>query len=284
MKQTKMHFKKRRRRRRGDNRLPLLIICVALALTAVVLLLMAFGNWLDASNDISSSIAVSSSNSLPKSQEPQSQSVSVSKPESSISSSLPNLEVEIVKDEYYEEAEPIVANRFQKIPEDYKVSLVNVGNYQLEERTAKAYNDMQKAAEKDGISLWIVSAYRSYKHQVTNYNNTKQRHINNGLSEEDAIIETEKYIAVPGSSEHGLGTTVDLNSLYIVFNESKEYEWLKNNSWKFGFIERYPQDKEDITHISYEPWHYRYVGSNHAKIIVDNNFCLEEYGENLKKN
>ena len=88
---------------------------------------------------------------------------------------------------------------------------------------------------------------------------------------------TAQYIAVPGTSEHSLGLAVDLNSLEESFEQTAQFKWLIEHCAEYGFILRYPKDKEDITGISYEPWHYRYVGEDHAAKIMEQGLCLEEY-------
>lgn len=88
-----------------------------------------------------------------------------------------------------------------------------------------------------------------------------------------------QWVAVPGTSEHCLGYAADLCSLEENFENSDQFAWLQKHCAEYGFILRYPKDKVDITKISYEPWHYRYVGSNHAQIIMSQGLCLEEYLE-----
>lgn len=102
---------------------------------------------------------------------------------------------------------------------------------------------------------------------------------NLGYSEADAKLEAGKWVAVPGTSEHCLGYAADLCSLEESFENSEQFAWLQEHCAEYGFILRYPKDKVDITKISYEPWHYRYVGSNHAQIIMSQGLCLEEYLE-----
>ena len=90
----------------------------------------------------------------------------------------------------------------------------------------------------------------------------------------------EKYVAIPDTSEHKLGLSVDINADTDKCSSEKVYQWLDENAYKYGFVKRYPEDKTDITGISNEPWHYRYVGTTVAKIMKEENLCLEEYLEN----
>ncbi len=87
----------------------------------------------------------------------------------------------------------------------------------------------------------------------------------------------EEWVAVPGTSEHQLGIAVDINADKERCENEDVYLWLAENAHKYGFILRYPQGKEDITGISYEPWHFRYVGVENAQIIYEKQICLEEY-------
>ena len=87
----------------------------------------------------------------------------------------------------------------------------------------------------------------------------------------------EKYVAIPDTSEHQLGLSVDINADTDKCSSEKVYQWLDENAYKYGFVKRYPEDKTDITGISNEPWHYRYVGTTVAKIMKEENLCLEEY-------
>lgn len=92
----------------------------------------------------------------------------------------------------------------------------------------------------------------------------------------------EESVAVPGTSEHQLGIAVDINADPDKSTGDEVYEWLHKNSYKYGFIIRYPSDKTDITGTIYEPWHYRYVGVEAATEIYTQSICLEEYLENIK--
>ncbi|MEG0854109.1 MAG: M15 family metallopeptidase [Angelakisella sp.] len=169
-------------------------------------------------------------------------------------------------------------NPTNKIPEGYKPDVVEMGNgYSFDRKGTEAYNAMAKAAKADGISLWVVSAYRSHEKQTTNFNNKIKEFQGMGYTATEAYAATAKLIAVPGTSEHSLGLALDLNSLETSFENTKTFEWLYKNCADYGFILRYPKDKTHITEISYEPWHYRYVGVDHAKIIMEKGICLEEY-------
>lgn len=132
-----------------------------------------------------------------------------------------------------------------------------------------AFIKMYKDAKKEGYELIINSAYRSYQDQVDISNTYKDLY---GQSYVD------KYVAKPGFSEHQTGLCFDIGSRKTnVFANSKEYEWMRKNAYKYGFILRFPKKYENITGFRAEPWHYRYVGKNIAKYIDENNITLEEY-------
>ena len=169
------------------------------------------------------------------------------------------------------------------MPDDYSPTVVSVGgNYKLESKAAAAWQDMQAAASRDGVSLWIISAYRTLERQTELYQEKVEEYKNLGYNEGDAKIEAGKWVAVPGTSEHCLGYAADLCSLEENFENSDQFAWLQKHCAEYGFILRYPKDKVDITKISYEPWHYRYVGSKHAQMIMSQGLCLEEYLEQYR--
>ena len=147
----------------------------------------------------------------------------------------------------------------------------------LDSRVAPHYNEMYLAAQKDGIDLYTVSGYRSYSRQKTNFENKISTYMDKGMSRTKATQEAATIILPPGTSEHNLGFAMDICSLEQSFENSKAFAWLKENAEDYGFILRYPKDKQDVTKIIYEPWHWRYVGVENAKAINASGKCLEEY-------
>ena len=128
----------------------------------------------------------------------------------------------------------------------------------------------------------VVSAYRDFDHQTRNYNRKVNYYLNKGYSRADAEKEAATVVAVPGTSEHQLGLAVDIidNRLWDLVEAQENQpaqKWLLENSWRYGFIFRYPKDKLDITGIIYEPWHYRYVGRELAEEIYNTGLTFEEY-------
>ena len=181
----------------------------------------------------------------------------------------------------------IIANKQYPLPESYKINVSYVsGNYRLDSRIVDAYNSMISAAKNDGITLKIISGFRTYQGQTTLFNNKVNKYINQGYSRERAKELAAQYVAPPGTSEHLTGLAVDLIStdwysynsvLNSNFEKTEEFEWLYSNCAEYGFVLRYPKDKEAVTGYSYEPWHYRYVGVEAAKEIMSSKICLEEY-------
>ena len=164
-------------------------------------------------------------------------------------------------------------------------SLSSVGNDQsIDSRILSAYQAMMKAAKQDGVSLWVVSGYRSYSKQNRLYNNrvTRAKNDNPSFTQAEAEAEAARHVARPGTSEHQLGLAMDFNSTETSFATTKAGKWLKKNAANYGFILRYEEDKQDVTKITYEPWHYRYVGAKHALTMQEKGLCLEEYIDWLK--
>ena len=138
----------------------------------------------------------------------------------------------------------------------------------MRKEAANAFMKMVDAALLDNIILKNASAYRSYEYQDNLYDSYVER---------DGKKKADIYSARPGFSEHQTGLCTDINTIDSSFHDTDEAKWLLNNSYKYGFIIRFPKDKEKITGYKYEPWHYRYVGKKVAKIIFENDLTLEEY-------
>ncbi len=174
----------------------------------------------------------------------------------------------------------IVVNGTREFPATYEPELDEIfdtGKY-LDARVAPHYEEMYTAAKKDGIILTPYSAYRSYERQKNNYNHLTETYMSDyHLSREDAAKKAATVILPPGTSEHNLGLCMDICNVYDSFVNQKEYTWLTENAYRFGFILRYPKGKEDVTGIVFEPWHWRYVGVEWAKQIRDSGLCLEEF-------
>lgn len=157
----------------------------------------------------------------------------------------------------------LIANKSYALPSSY-----NPGG--LLESFQDAFSVMQSAAANDGISLSVISGYRSYSRQNTIYNNYVSR---------DGKEKADTYSARAGHSEHQTGLAADINSLSQSFKNTKEGKWLNEHCSEYGFIIRYPEGKESITGYIFEPWHVRYVGKELASALYNNGdwITLEEY-------
>ena len=160
---------------------------------------------------------------------------------------------------------------------------VDSNGYQVDARIIGDLQEMFDAARAAGRNPVICSAFRSWDTQEYLYQNKIERVMaEEGLSEEEARKEAGTVVAVPGTSEHQVGLALDIvSSEYMNLDdkqmETEDQQWLMENSWKYGFILRYPLNKSDITGIIFEPWHYRYVGKEAAKEIYEQDITLEEY-------
>jgi len=171
----------------------------------------------------------------------------------------------------------VLVNKYNKLPESYFPSdLVDinlkysVSGQKLRHEATNNFEKMCESALNDGIKIYAGSAYRSYDYQKNLY----EKYV---LS--DGINIADTYSARPGYSEHQLGLAVDiLNGKWTYINEDDiEYEWLINNSYKYGFILRYPMDKEIITGYIYETWHFRYIGVDNATSVYNSKLTYDEY-------
>ena len=184
----------------------------------------------------------------------------------------------VVKDELL-----TLVNFENTIPKDWKVDLVQLNNGQSVDR--RIYDDliaMLQAAKSEGLNPLICSSYRTNEKQEQLYQNKISEYLSQGYSKVEASDKAAFWVARPGTSEHQLGLAVDIVStknqrLDRSQENTVEQQWLIQNSWKYGFVLRYPTNKNSITGVGYEPWHYRYVGKEHAKKINELGVCLEEY-------
>lgn len=169
----------------------------------------------------------------------------------------------------------MLVNKDNAIPDNYEVNLVEVeGGERVDERIYEPLMEMLNAAREGnwGELPMVVSGYRTQEKQQSLYDEKIAKFKKEGYSDSEAVRQAEQWVAVPGHSEHQLGFAVDINgATYDV------YLWLQENSYKYGFIFRYPGSKSDITGTSEEVWHYRYVGKEAAKEIYERGICLEEY-------
>lgn len=163
---------------------------------------------------------------------------------------------------------------------DITVKRTSSSAIQMRTVAAQALSDMFEAAAADGLTLYAHSGYRSYQTQKTMYYNRLER-----LGKDDGAV------AYPGSSDHQTGLGIDViskewigSSFNTKFAQTAEAQWMAANCMDYGFIIRYPEDKQQITNIMYEPWHLRYVGVDVAQYMMGNGMCLEEFTEEWQSN
>ena len=152
---------------------------------------------------------------------------------------------------------------------------------EIDSRIVGAYWDLVNAAKADGLNIYPISGFRPHNTQISLFNARVEQARNDGYADPEA--EAARHVARPGTSEHELGLAVDFNSVdESYFRNTAEAKWLAAHCAEYGFVIRYPEDKESVTGIIYEPWHLRFVGVKHAKRMNELNMCLEEYCEYIK--
>jgi len=177
----------------------------------------------------------------------------------------------------------ILVNKDNPIPEDYKVHPVGIERgYSIDKRAREGLKDMLRDCREAGCEPVICSAYRSHEDQERLFEQETQGFIDQGLDEDEAREKASEATAIPGTSEHECGLAVDIiDASYQLLDKMQEetdtQKWLMTHCQDYGFILRYPNHKKAITGIIYEPWHYRYVGRDNAKAIMDSGLCLEEF-------
>jgi len=170
----------------------------------------------------------------------------------------------------------VLVNKFYKLNKNYipkNLEYINskYGNGMLVKEARIAFEDLSKAALNDNMRIMAVSAYRSYNYQNNLYDN---------YVKSDGKEKADTYSARPGHSEHQTGLAIDVSNgtlPFTSFGKTKEFEWMLENAYKYGFILRYTKEYETITGYITETWHYRYVGIKIASYIYNNPMSFEEY-------
>lgn len=181
----------------------------------------------------------------------------------------------------------ILVNHTTPMPEDYTFETKECGsstaiNKTLQTAACDAFLAMQQAAAADGVTLWMQSGYRSVAYQSQLYDRKTAYYREQGYDEATAREMAAAVVNPPGYSEHNCGLAADLNCPeYTVLDEGFEdtaaFRWLCEHAGDYGFILRYPQGAEATTEITYEPWHWRYVGAENAARINASGLCFEDY-------
>lgn len=262
-------LRERKRRRRRRNRRILLLLFVLLLLGAAWGITLAIEHWTATAPSSSQSQSAPAptappvSQSTPFSTQPQSESTDVP------ASADPLL---------------ILANKDNPLPADYAPDLAYLegGSYQMQSEAAAAFDRMKNAANATGLQLMACSTYRSVERQTELFNAEIQKWMGQGMDEAAAREQAATVVMVPGCSEHNTGLAVDVGSITNQrvaedFENEPEFAWLQEHAAEYGFILRYPADKVEVTGVTYEPWHYRYVGVENAQKIKESGLCLEEY-------
>lgn len=186
---------------------------------------------------------------------------------------------------YEDETNLLLVNKEKILPEDYDISIVSLKNGQ--QVAADIYDDLRDmlfTGEEEGLSFLVASGYRTKEKQMQLVEEEIIKNQSFGMTYEEAYEDAMLTVAPTGYSEHETGLAVDIVAVANQrLDETQEYtrenQWLRENCYKYGFILRYPKDKEDITGFSYESWHFRYVGKEAAKEITLKGITLEEYLE-----
>lgn len=265
-----MPSSRRKRKTRFFSIVSIFFIMFALVILLILFFLTGNAKGSDNSSHNGSSISASSENSDGTSSAPQNSSQSSDVPVS-IDKNAWNLMVVNAKNPMPEGYVPNVSTL------DSKYMAAGFDNAKFDSRAIDYLINMMEAAKADGVNLRVRTGYRTLSQQATLFNNKVKSFTDQGYSKEEAVIEAAKIVARPSTSDHNLALGVDFNSLSESFENTKEFKWLSEHAADYGFILRYPKDKQNITGVIYEPWHYRYVGVEHAKAIKKRGLCLEEY-------
>lgn len=278
-----MASKKRRRRKKTNSSAAYPVVLAMLAIAVVILLIItaAVGSCKGSENNETDTSPQGSAGTTPA----ESQSDSTPAETSAVNA--------VVKIKYNAEEDwalYVIGNN-NPLPENFIVDTKTVtGERTLDSRCADYAIEMLNAAAEQNVGLFVTSSYRSVQKQAENMESYINTLISQGYSQEEAKIQAEKEIALPGRSEHNAGLAMDIVSsdywsthddLDESFEKLPQFDWLIKNSWKYGFVLSYPKGKEDITGIIYEPWHYRFVGLKHAEKMHE---VYESTGEFLTVN
>ncbi len=177
----------------------------------------------------------------------------------------------------------ILVNSQNYIPDNYQPELLTLSNgRRVDVRIYPPLQAMFDEARSTGLQLFVREGYRTTEDQQAILDEYIRDYRLMGYSEAEAKRQALYWVALPGTSEHELGLAVDINPNTDISTRDEVYGWLAENAHRYGFIKRYPEDKTEITGVSNEPWHYRYVGEEAAREIFESGLCLEEYLEQKK--
>lgn len=215
-------------------------------------------------------------------------------PDSEASPAVPAQPVSLPPEESSSPQEPVeedwrlmLVNPDHLLPDDFTVELAMTSyGYEMDARIVEPLTAMIEAAAADGVTLLPCYGYRTREQSAQLFEKQVSRQLAAGLSQEAAVEEAKKWVAPPGTSDHHTGLALDIVTpehqvLNHAFAGTPAARWMAGHSTEYGFVIRFPEDKQEITGITYEPWHLRYVGEEHARVMREQNLCLEEYWEQL---
>lgn len=166
-----------------------------------------------------------------------------------------------------------LVNRWNGLPENRSFWLKTTADgEQVDSRIAGALNDMLSDAEVQGYEVHLNAGFRTSAEQQALFDDKVAAFCAGGYDDVTASELAGQWVSRPGTSEHELGLAVDIGT-----ETPALYDWLQDNSWRYGFIQRYPENKTALTGVAHEPWHYRYVGKEAAAEMYAQGLCLEEY-------
>lgn len=183
----------------------------------------------------------------------------------------------------------VLVNAQNPLPEGFAADTRQIKGYEnrlFDKRAADDLEQMLTDAQAAGYPLYLVSAYRSPSRQASLFARKVQAFMKEGFDEAEAEKQAAQWVARPYTSEHNLGLAADIvssdwyqtnNDLTEAFARTPHFSWLQQHCADYGFVLRYPKGKESLTGVTYEPWHYRYVGKAAAKAMMDSGLALEEY-------
>ena len=259
---------------RSSRTIILLLIFLAV-LASVLAFILISGKKKDSSSP-DGSAAISTSSEQTQTDTPSDSPISTETPDTTPGSSASS-ETDVPSPVQDDDWKLILVNADHPLPEDFTVTLKELRyGHQVDERIYPELQQMFDDARAAGIFPLINESFRTRDRQQEIMDKYIAGYEAEGMSHEEAVNKAHQIVAIPGTSEHELGLALDIIAEYDS-DSSATWSWLKENCWRYGFILRYPADKVDITGISFEPWHFRYVGTQAAKDIMEQGLCLEEY-------
>lgn len=269
--------------RKKRNKINLIFaICVisAVAIAAAsILVAMALVGKAPAPETPETPPAVSSGNPASSASETGSMTVSSSEASSTTGDLSSAIQLEGTKDAIVQSDDRLLAivNNTTPLPDSFKANLTNAFDAKIDKSMVEDFEALYSAGEKKEHYYWITYSYRSEKDQDKVYNDRVKDLVASGMTKAEAQKEADKTVQKGGASEYMTGLSIGVNTVDDDFAKTEEYKWLVENGPKYGFVLRYPKDKEEITGVEYQPWRFRYVGRTHAKKMQELNMCLEEY-------